>query len=217
MELCGDTSLRLERKEGRPDGPRVVKLERGEIRMVVEPRLGEERIEIHTPAAIATLLGTVVHVSVDALGVTTITSAASQVLVKHSDPSIPGSVTIDGGEQVVMAPGQATPLRGTRVSPRMMASKGGCLIDFHQVALGADRTTQENQKVEEVVSEDIVDELPPVAAAPEPPGTFENAINDLQSDINDPDTDPPYDQSDSDTMRYEYPGGQEPFPPADVH
>ena len=88
MELCGGTSLKLDRKEGQPDGPRVVRLDRGEIRMVVEPRLGEERIEIHTPAAIATLLGTVVHVSVDALGVTTITSAASRVLVESSDRSV---------------------------------------------------------------------------------------------------------------------------------
>ena len=53
MEVCGNTSLRLERKSDAPDAPRVVKLDRGEIRMVVEPRLGEEKIEIHTPTAIA--------------------------------------------------------------------------------------------------------------------------------------------------------------------
>jgi len=167
MELCGGTSLKLERKEGQPDGPRVVKLDRGEIRMVVEPRLGEERIEIHTPAAIATLLGTVVHVSVDALGVTTITSAASKVLVESSDKSVPGSTTIDAGQQLVLAPGQAPPSRPTQVSPRVLASLGGCLIDFHAAALAADRTTSENQKIEEAVSEDIVDDLPGVGAGPD--------------------------------------------------
>ncbi len=198
MELCGDTSLKLDRKAGQPDGPRVVRLDRGEIRMVVEPRLAEERIEIHTPAAIATLLGTVVHVSVDALGVTTITSAASQVLVQSSDPSIPGSTTVDVGQQIVMAPGEAPPRQPTRVSPKMLASLGGCLIDFHAVALGGDRGAHENQKVEELVSEDIVDELPPVAAAPvQPSGTFETAVNDLQSDVNNPNQDPPNDVIDN--------------------
>ena len=168
MELCGGTTLKLDRKEGKPDGPRVVRLDRGEIRMVVEPRLGEERIEIHTPAAIATLLGTVVHVSVDALGVTTITSAASRVLVESSDKSVPGSTTIDGGQQLVMVPGEAPAPQPTQVSQGMMASLGGCLIDFHAAALGRDRTAAESRTIEEVVSEDIVDDLPGVAAAAGP-------------------------------------------------
>jgi hypothetical protein len=48
------------------------------VRVSAEKRLGDERIEIHTPAVIATILGTVVFVSVDALGVTTITSEVSR-------------------------------------------------------------------------------------------------------------------------------------------
>jgi hypothetical protein len=88
MEVCGNTSLQLARKGGASDGSRVVKLERGAIRMVVEPRLGEEKIEIHTPAAIATVLGTILYVSVDANGVTTITSEVSRVLVESANPSV---------------------------------------------------------------------------------------------------------------------------------
>jgi hypothetical protein len=193
MELCGGTSLRLERKGGQPDGPRVVKLERGEIRMVVEPRLGQERIEIHTPAAIATLLGTVVHVSVDALGVTTVTSAAADVLLTNSDPSIPGSLRITGGEQAVMVPGEPMPRRATRVTPQMMASRGGCLIDFHAVALSEDRSTSESQKLAEVVSEDIVEDLPGVGLGETPDLPFEPTP--------DRDPEPPYDQTDDERVQ----------------
>ncbi|MBW1686291.1 MAG: FecR domain-containing protein [Deltaproteobacteria bacterium] len=225
MELCGGTSVKLDRKEGQPDGPRIVRLDRGEIRMVVEPRLGEERIEIHTPAAIATLLGTVVHVSVDALGVTTITSAASRVLVESSDKSVPGSTTIDGGQQLVMAPGEPPAQQPTQVSPRRMASLGGCLIDFHAAALGEDRAASENRTIEEAVSEDIVDgDLPGVAAdAGQSAMILENPV--------DPLTDPPIspdeqgyegddilpEPPDTDLLP-DYPGGDLPDgPPIDVY
>jgi hypothetical protein len=186
MELCGGTSLRLDRKGGLPEGPRVVTLERGEIRMLVEPRLGEERIEIHTPAAIATILGTVVHVSVDALGVTTITSAANKVLIESADPSVSGSTTIDGGQQVVMAPGEAPPQQPSSISQQVMSSLGGCLIDFHEVSLRGDRATQMNQKVDEIVNEDVADAATAdVAAAAGATGgqgqIVENAVNEGQS------------------------------------
>jgi hypothetical protein len=210
MELCGATSLKLDRKEGKPDGPRVVRLDRGEIRMVVEPRLVEERIEIHTPAAIATLLGTVVHVSVDALGVTTITSAASKVLVESSDRSVSGSTTIDGGQQLVMAPGEAPAQQPTQVSPRMLTGLGGCLIDFHAAALGADRAASENRTIEDAVSEDIVEDLPGVAAPGGPIAAFEPP--------RDPPAEPPYEptQLKSGPTDQPYPGGDV-FPPADVN
>jgi hypothetical protein len=208
MELCGETSVKLDRKEGLPDGQRVVRLERGEIRMVVEPRLGEERIEIHTPAAIATLLGTVVHVSVDALGVTTITSAASKVLVESSDRSVAGSTTIDGGQQLVMAPGEPPARLPTQVSPRMLSSLGGCLIDFHAAALVADRVASENRKIAEVVGEDIVEDLPGVAAPGGPPKPFQPVV--------DPPPDPPYPPPQVFEDGNRYPGGDEQYPPADV-
>lgn len=157
MELCGGTSVSLERKGGDPEGPRVVKLDRGEIRMVVEPRLGEERIEIHTPAAIATILGTILHVSVDALGITTITTAAAKVLVESSDPSVKGATTIEAGQQVVIEPGQAPP-PAQRLDPKALSGLGGCLIDFHSVSLSADRASQVDQKVEQEIA-DVLAEI----------------------------------------------------------
>ncbi|NRA97909.1 MAG: FecR domain-containing protein, partial [Planctomycetes bacterium] len=167
MEVCGNTSLRLERKDGKPDGTRVVKLDRGEIRMVVEPRLGEEKIEIHTPTAIATVLGTVLYIAVDANGVTTITSEVSRVLVKSADRTVKGQTTIEGGEQIVIRPGEAPPAQPKKVSRQKMAKLGGCMLNFHDVALRRDRTAANDAQLEATVADDIaVATLPQVSEAP---------------------------------------------------
>ena len=107
--------------------------------MVVEPRLGEEKIEIHTPAAIATVLGTILHIAVDTNGITTITSEVSRVLVESANPTIPGQTTVSGGEQIVIHPDQAPPERPAKLSSRGVASLSGCLLDFHGAALSVDR------------------------------------------------------------------------------
>jgi hypothetical protein len=188
MELCAGTRLKLARKEGQPDGPRIVQLDRGEIRVVAEPRLGEERIEIHTPAAIATLLGSAVHVSVDALGVTTITWIASEGLVTSNESSIPGSTRMGPGEQLVIAPGKPPPPQAEKLSQRELEGRGrgGCLVDFHDLALGLDRDAHEKRMIREMSNADIPDgDLPGVGAGGEGPGEgFEPP--------NDPDPEPPF-------------------------
>lgn len=134
VELCGDTSLVLRKEKDR----RIVALDRGEIRLVVEPRSFEQRVEIHTPAAVATLLGTIVHVSVDEAGVTTISSAESQISVRSSDPQVRGTTVIDTSEQVTVAPGLAPPAQSLRLKPEQISELGGCLVDFHSAAIGRD-------------------------------------------------------------------------------
>ena len=157
MEVCENTLLQLERKGGGRDGARVVKLDRGEIRMVVEPRLGEAKIEIHTPAAIATVLGTILRVAVDANGVTTITSEESQVLIESADPSVSGATTIKGGQQVVVQPGQAPPSQPEELSPRAIAGLGGCRLDFGKAALQSARLSAAQEQIDATVAEDIAD------------------------------------------------------------
>ncbi|MDP7570342.1 MAG: FecR domain-containing protein [Myxococcota bacterium] len=194
MEVCGNTSLQFARKGGAPDGPRVVKLDRGEIRMVVEPRLGEEKIEIHTPAAIATVLGTILHVAVDAQGITTITSEVSRVLIESSDPSVAGKTTIEGGQQVVVRPGQAPPVRAEKLSQREFASLGGCLLDFHATALHSDRKAATEAEIDATLAEDIADAtLPGVAQAigANYPSQLAGAT---AEQLPDPAEDPPYPQ-----------------------
>ena len=165
MEVCGNTSLQLSRKGGASDGSRVVKLDRGAIRMVVEPRLGEEKIEIHTPAAIATVLGTILHVAVDANGVTTITSEVSRVLVESANPSVQGKTTLDGGQQIVIQPGQAPPKRPVELSRQKAGGLGGCLLDFRAAALRSDRAAAARLEIDATVADDVaVASLPQVTA-----------------------------------------------------
>ena len=54
IEMCENTSVVLERDDR--TGRRRVRVAAGEVRISVEPHVAEERIEIHTPAAIATIL-----------------------------------------------------------------------------------------------------------------------------------------------------------------
>lgn len=135
VELCGQTSLVL--KKDRASNRRIVALDGGEIRIVVEPRDFKERIEIHTPAAIATLLGTIVHVSVDPVtGATTISSAESKVSVRSRDPQVRGTTVVAASEQITVMPGSAPPVKPRRLDKEQLAELGGCLVDFHSAALG---------------------------------------------------------------------------------
>ena len=187
MEVCGGTALKLDRKGGRPDGQRIVRLDKGEIRMVLEPRGIEKRIEIHTPAAIATILGAVLHVSVDALGVTTITSAANQVWVASSDPNVQGDITLGPGEQLIIYPGQAPPKQPTKLTRKAMSGMAGCPIDFHAVSLAVDRGAREAAEIEEAtIADAIVGDLPGVGLAQTGPPEMP------QEDPRNPSTDPPY-------------------------
>jgi hypothetical protein len=141
VELCGQTSVVF--KRDRDSNRRIVSLDSGEIRIVVEPRDFEERIEIHTPAAIATLLGTIVHVSVDPkTGATTISSAQSRVSVRSDEPGVRGTTVLTAGEQVTVEPGAAPPAKPRRLDPREFSELGGCLINFRVAA--ADRDSRES-------------------------------------------------------------------------
>jgi hypothetical protein len=137
VELCGQTSVVFERD--RDSNRRIVSLDSGEIRIVVDPRDFEERIEIHTPAAIATLLGTIVHVSVDPkTGATTISSAQSKVSVRSDEPSVRGTTVLTAGEQVTVEAGAAPPATPKRLDPQEVSELGGCLVNFHVAAVDRD-------------------------------------------------------------------------------
>jgi len=141
VELCGETSVVF--KRDRDSNRRIVSLDSGEIRIVVEPREFEERIEIHTPAAVATLLGTIVHVAVDRkTGETTITSAQSKVSVRSDEPAVRGTTVLTAGEQVTVEPGDAPPAEPKRLDPEEVSALGGCLVNFHTAA--ADRDSRDS-------------------------------------------------------------------------
>lgn len=165
VELCGESSMRL----GREGRKRIVELDRGEIRVVVEPRDIESRVEIHTPAAIATLLGTIVHVAVDErTGKTTISSAQSRISVRSSDPDVRGTTVIHTAEQVEVTPGLAPPAKPRRLTREQIAALGGCLVDFHSAALGRDSREHGDRVMERLALVDRDSAAPD--AGPPPPG-----------------------------------------------
>lgn len=153
VELCGQTSLALQKNEN--TGTRIVALDRGAVRVVVEPRRAGERVEIHTPAAIATLLGTIVHVSVDPVtGATTIASAESRVSIRSRDPKVKGTTVISALEEVTVNPGERPPERPHKVDRQRIDELGGCLVDFHSAALGTDASEHRRQVSERLAATD---------------------------------------------------------------
>jgi ferric-dicitrate binding protein FerR (iron transport regulator) len=179
LELCEGTSVVLERDE--QTNRRRVRVDAGEIRIVVEPRLLEERLEVHTPAAIATILGTIVHVAVDpATGETTISSAESKVRVESSDPSVKGSTTVSSLEQITVKSGEAPPSQPRRLAREEIAALGGCLLNFHAVAQELARDELHLHAVERIATVDGAEtpwNAPPGPAAP---------AESLSSDLVDP-------------------------------
>ncbi|MCH8891246.1 MAG: FecR domain-containing protein, partial [Myxococcales bacterium] len=177
VELCGRTRIWFATNEKR--GNRIVNVESGTLRLIVEPRELGERIEIHTPAAIATILGTIIYVTVDPVtGEATFTSSDSQINVRVRDdkdctpiglpaeagiPRCAEGTTIGSLEQLTVMPGEK-PREKKQVSEADLASLGGCLFDFHDLAAEIDRMTQANKATQRVVAMDVAAvDLPPVA------------------------------------------------------
>jgi hypothetical protein len=178
LELCQGTSLRLGRRGG-AGGPRVLELQSGEIRVLAEPRAAEQRIEIHTPAAIATIQGSVVYVSVDARGTTTIASAENKVRVE-SARRLGSAIVLSAGQQVTVRPAAPLPRVAAAWNPESSAADG-CLVDFRALAFDATRGAGEARALDAIASQDAAGALPDVGAASErgwdPPAVLEPWID----------------------------------------
>src|SRR5215471_11101600 len=164
LEICQGTSLRLGRRGG-ADGPRVLELQSGEVRVVAEPRAEEQRIEIHTPSAIAIVLGAVVYVAVDASGTTTIASAESSVRVE-SARQLGSPLVLAAGQQVTARPGAALPRTASAWNPETSAADG-CLVDFRALAFDASRGRGDDRALAAITGADAAGVLPAVGAAGE--------------------------------------------------
>ncbi len=163
LEVCQGTSLRLGHRDGKSGGPRVLELRQGEIRVLAEPRAVGQRIEIHTPAAIATILGSVIYVSVDAKGTTTIASAENDVRVESSR-RLGNAVTLSGGHQLTVRPGAPLPRVAEKWDPATSPADG-CLVDFRAIAFDAARGRGDDRALDAITGQDAV--LPPVSAGSE--------------------------------------------------
>ena len=165
LELCQATSLRFGHRDGRSDGPRVLELRAGEIRVLAGPRPAGQRIEIHTPAAIATILGSVVYVAVDAKGVTTIASAESKVRVESSR-RLGRALTLTPGQQLTVRPGAPLP-RVAEIWDPQDSPADGCLIDFRAIAFDDSRAPGDGRALDAITGQDLIDALPQVSSGSE--------------------------------------------------
>jgi hypothetical protein len=185
VQACNQASLRL--RKGRRSGSQIVELNSGDLKASVGRRPADDPLEIHTPAAIATILGTTLHVSVDPeTGDTTITSLHNRIRVESSDPSVEGSVTIEAGEAVTVVKGKPpSPKRTVDISS--IGGMGDCLDDvaFHRAAVKSDRASQETEIMEIVTAVDIPSALPPVSS----PGGGANVLS-VVAEVSEPEIGP---------------------------
>jgi hypothetical protein len=178
IEMCEQTAVVLETDQ--LTGRRRVRLDAGSIRILVEPRVVDERIEVHTPAAIATILGTIVHFAVDPkTGETTITSTQSKVRVESSDPAVKGSTIVSAAEQVAMKPGEAPPAQPRRLEAEEIAELGGCLVDFHDVARNLATEELELNPAERIAAAEAANTPWSGTPGPAAPAPMENPTDDL--------------------------------------
>jgi hypothetical protein len=205
VELCGQTRISFATDERR--GNRIVNIESGTVRMIVEPREANERIEIHTPAAIATILGTVIYITVDpATGETTFSSSESRINIRGRDevdctpvglpaeaglPECTAGTTIGSLEQLTVVPGEQAREK-MKVDEQDLAALGGCLVNFHDLAAQIDRTSQEKKSAARVAAVDVAAvDLPPVSldVAPEIETDTDTGTDDIEVEL-DPLDDP---------------------------
>jgi hypothetical protein len=196
VELCGQTRISFATDEKR--GNRVINIESGTVRMFVEPREPNERIEIHTPAAIATILGTIIYVTVDPVtGETTFTSSDSRVNVRARSkedctpaglpaeagiPQCAEGTTIGGLEQLTITPGEQEGEK-TEVSEQDLAVLGGCLFDFHELAAKVDRMAQASKATERVAAVDVATVNLPQVSLEDGPAIETESGNDIEAEI----------------------------------
>lgn len=204
-ELCGNTRLRLERLEGR----RIVHVDAGEARIVVNPERVGEVIQIYTPVGIATIEGTVVDVTVDPVtGETTFTSRDHDVGIQYRHEPDQGSATLTAGESTTLTRAGG-PMRKQR---RRLDTSGTCHlgVDLHQVSITVDRVANEAKVTEKVASIDS-DNLPPVGS--EGPATEQKLVEAATSEQESPTSETGLIEPIDGTSESEIPELENPSPP----
>ena len=138
VQLCERTKLVL--RSDSEQGRRIIQVDSGSVHVIAAPRLAEERVEIHTPAAIAVLLGTIVHVIVDAAtGDSTITSTHCAVRVRRASARYDQETTLNPSQQITVRSGAPPPANPRQLGRRQMAELTTCIGDLREAALQGKR------------------------------------------------------------------------------
>lgn len=138
LQLCERTKLVL--RSDSEQSRRIIQVDAGSVHVIAAPRLAEERVEIHTPAAIAVLLGTIVHVIVDAAtGDSTITSMHSAVRVRSASERFDQETTLNPAQQITVRSGEPPPANPQQLGRRQIAKLTTCVADLREAALQGKR------------------------------------------------------------------------------
>lgn len=172
VRMCHGAALGFGNDTGA--GPSALNLRGGQVKVSAGKRPTESPLEIHTPAAIATLMGTEVHVSVDEEnGSTTITSLEHQI-------RIAGATAAD---TKVISPGEKISISGEGVVGEVesadaadLAFSSDCLDDkrFRIAAVKAAVRQYADKSLAQIAAMDTEVDVPQVAAGPPliPTGTL---------------------------------------------
>jgi hypothetical protein len=170
IQFCGQAAVHLRQNEER--NATIVDVVEGSTRTLAGPRGADEPLEIHTPVAIAAILGTILTVTVDpATGDATFALEEGKAQIEARDPALGRAFTLNAGEQVtVYADGRAGKVQPLRM--RDLPDRPDCLDDrfFRGTAVEIARLERLQSMTDAITSADIpYTGLPPVGAGPEGP------------------------------------------------
>jgi hypothetical protein len=177
IQFCGQDAVRLRHDEKR--NATVVDVAEGTTRTLAGPRQADEPLEIHTPVAIAAILGTILSVTVaPATGDATFALEEGKARIETRDP-VSRVVMLKAGEQVrVSADGHASEVMPLRL--RDLSERPDCLDDrfFRGTSVEIARLERLQWLTDAITSADIpYTGLPPVAAVPEGPRELRGSVD----------------------------------------
>lgn len=169
LQFCGEAAVRLRHDADR--NATIIDLTTGSARTLAGPRLADEPLEIHTPVAIAAILGTILSATVDpASGDATFALEEGTARIRTRGAALPRTLTLQAGQQVtIRADGSAE--RVKPLEPRDLSQLPDCLDDryFHAAAIEIARAERAQWLTDAITSADIpYTGLPPVAAPGDP-------------------------------------------------
>lgn len=176
VRLCHGASLGFVGDRGRSTS--ALNLRTGQLKVSAGKRAIDEPLEIHTPAAIATLLGTEAHVDVDpTTGDTVVTSLHHEIKVSGVGASSDKSVVISAGQKVTIEKGSGPGAVETADVPSISFTSA-CLDDarYRIAAVSFARHQYGAGVLARIAKMDMVDgeDIPVVSAGPPliPTGTL---------------------------------------------
>lgn len=168
VQFCGRTSIRIVEDKARDIT--IVQIDEGSTRTTVAPRGLDNPLEIHTPIAVAVIVGTVITTTVEAItGDTTFEVAEGSIRVRSTDSADSSMVTVEAGESVTIRRGQP-PERVTTYQGGGMNAQD-CAGRLRMASVKTARKAREPDVTEEITKKDILPpavSLPPAEAKPWP-------------------------------------------------